>query len=128
MAKSHRRATDGVANNRETWLNRATRALHPAFREAGVPLHPSIRLSVGFCPGFEKIVRGVCLKRENSKDRHNEIFISPSIDDATEALATLVHELLHAADDCKSGHDKTFAERARALGLEGNPSATTAGR
>lgn len=114
-------------NNRETWLNRATHALRPTFRELALPLHKDVRVSVGFpLGGFEKIA-GQCFKREVSKDRHNEIFVSPLIDDAREALAVLVHELLHAADNCASGHDRTFTKRARALGLAGKPTETTGG-
>jgi hypothetical protein len=55
-AKSH----DSVTENRETWLNRAAFTLRPAFREAGVPLHGRIRISVGFSPGFEKNIGAVC--------------------------------------------------------------------
>lgn len=115
-------------NNRETWLNRATHALRPTFRALALPLHKDVRVSVGFpLGGFEKIA-GQCFKREVSKDRHNEIFVSPLIDDATKALAVLVHELLHAADNCASGHDRTFETRARALALEGKPTNTTGGK
>lgn len=114
-------------NNRETWLNRATHALRPTFRKLALPLHRDVRVSVGFpLGGFEKIA-GQCFRREVSKDRHNEIFVSPLIDDAREALAVLVHELLHAADNCASGHDRTFTRRARALGLQGKPTETTGG-
>lgn len=108
-------------NNRETWLNRAAHALRPSFEAAGAPLHSEIRISVGFpLGGFEKIA-GQCFKREVSKDRHNEIFVSPLIDDATDALGTLVHELIHAQDNGASGHGRAFAARAAALGLEGKP-------
>jgi hypothetical protein len=47
--------------------------------------------------------------------------------DAVKALDVLVHELVHAVDDCKSGHKKPFVTAARAVGLEGKPTATHAG-
>lgn len=114
-------------NNRETWLNHAVHLLRPMFGAIGAPLHDRIRVAVGFpLGGFEKIA-GQCFKREVSRDKHNEIFVSPLLDDAVEALAVLVHELIHAQDDCKSGHGKAFAAVARRLDLEGKPTATVAG-
>ncbi|MDP2403742.1 MAG: hypothetical protein Q8M27_07925 [Methylotenera sp.] len=34
----------------------------------------------------------------------NEIFISPKLDDSVEVMDTLVHELVHAADNCEHKH------------------------
>lgn len=119
--------TTNERNNRETWLNHAVRLLRPIFAGAGAPLHDKIRIAVGFpLGGFEKIA-GQCFKQEVSRDRHNEIFISPLIDDATKALGVLTHELIHAQDDCKSGHGRAFAKRAETLGLEGKPTHAGAG-
>lgn len=115
-------------NNRETWLNRALHALRPQFKAAGCALHRNIRISVGFpLGGFEKIA-GQCFKRRVSKDKHNEIFLSPLVDDSTDALAVLVHELIHAADDGESGHNAKFEKHARTFDLEGKPTATVAGQ
>jgi hypothetical protein len=113
--------------NRETWLNNAMQALKPYFTSAGASLHGDIRIAVGFpLGGFEKIA-GQCFKRDVSKDKTNEIFISPLIDDPWRALDILVHELIHASDNCFSGHNKHFASIARALGLEGKPTTTFGG-
>jgi hypothetical protein len=58
----------------------------------------------------------------------NEIFISPRIADRpAQMLDILVHEAVHASDDCASGHKGHFARVARAVGLEGKMTATHAG-
>jgi hypothetical protein len=55
------------------------------------------------------------------------VFISPELDDTARVLDVLLHELIHVADDCTSGHKGAFAEAATRLGLEGKMTATTAG-
>jgi hypothetical protein len=55
-----------------------------------------------------------------------EIFISPLMDDAVKVAATVVHELIHAAIGTKHGHDPKFAAKARAMLLDGKPTATFA--
>ena len=42
------------------------------------------------------------------------------------ALEILVHELVHAIDDCQSGHRGNFRLIAKAIGLEGRMSQTQA--
>lgn len=42
-------------------------------------------------------------------------------------LDVLVHELVHAADDCRSGHKGAFRRLATAIGLTGRMTATVAG-
>lgn len=114
-------------DNRETWLNHAVHLLRPEFTKARARLHNKIRISVGFpLAGFEKI-EGQCFKRRVSRDAHNEIFISPMIDDAAAALGTLIHELIHAHDDGESGHNRKFAAIAQRLALEGKPTEAGAG-
>lgn len=116
-----------IFKTREEWLVAAKNKLKPHFKEADAPLHDNIRISVGFAPrGFEKIA-GICFRQMVSKDKKNEIFISPMVDSPTEALAILVHELAHAQDDCASGHGKAFKRLVDKLSLEGKPTATTAG-
>ena len=89
---------------------------------------PVFRISIG----FPKHSRGgkaiaVCFTRESSSDGVNEIFINPEIDDPVEVMDKMVHELIHAYDDCESGHRNFFAYMARRAGLEGPLTATTAG-
>jgi hypothetical protein len=97
-------------------------------RGSGVFDRPNFRISVG----FPKHSRGgkaiaVCFAKEASSDGVNEIFINPEIDDAREVMEAMVHELIHAVDNCQSGHQNFFAFVARKVGLEGKLTATIAG-
>ena len=42
-------------------------------------------------------------------------------------MGTLVHELIHAIDDCQNGHKKPFRDMAVLVNLEGKMTATTSG-
>ena len=64
--------------------------------------------------------------RASAAKRH-EIFISPGLGDALEALGTLVHELVHAAVGTGTGHRGRFGTIARKLGLLPPMTCTTPG-
>jgi hypothetical protein len=53
------------------------------------------------------------------------ITISPIIDNTTEILDTLVHEMVHLAVGCEHGHRKAFSQLAKKVGLEKPWSAST---
>lgn len=114
---------------REEWLNAALTALRPLFRtKAGVEIPTDARVSVGFPGGGSARKRiGECWPRARSKDKVNEIFISPVLSDPMRMLDVLAHEAIHAVDDCASGHKKAFKSVAVAIGLEGKMTATKAG-
>jgi hypothetical protein len=89
---------------------------------------PNFRISIG----FPKHSRGgkavaVCFVREASTDGVNEIFINPEIDNPVHVMEAMTHELIHAIDNCKSGHQNFFAYVARKAGLDGKLTATHAG-
>lgn len=113
---------------REGWLLAATDAVRPMFEAVGVTL-PEVRVSVGWPGGAGKKnnVIGQCWSKASAKDKIANVFISPVLDDSVDVLATLVHELIHAADDCQSGHKGPFRKYALALGLTGKMTATVAG-
>lgn len=114
---------------REAWLHAAIDALRPRFAEVGLPLPAKVHVSVGFGYGAKResaVVLGQCWARRASEDGVNHIFISPELDDTARVLDVLMHELIHAADDCAHGHRGAFAEAATRLGLEGPMTATTA--
>jgi hypothetical protein len=105
---------------REAWLHQAIEAFRPRFAEIGLPLPGKIHVSVGFGYGAKResaIVLGQCWARRASADGVNHIFISPQEADPAAMLITLVHELIHAADDCTSGHKGAFAAAATRLGF-----------
>lgn len=93
-----------------------------------IPSELRLKLSVGFPPNTRGgSVIGVCFPREASSNASTEIFISPVVADSMKVLEVLAHELIHAIDNCKSGHRGFFASTARAIGLEGALTATYAG-
>ena len=114
---------------REEWLNAALTELRPWFKSrASVEIPTDARVSVGFPGGGSARKRiGECWPRVRSTDKVNEIFISPVLQDPVRMLDVLVHEAVHAVDDCVSGHKKAFKTVALAVGLEGKMTATHAG-
>lgn len=115
--------------NREQWLEAAVAKLAPSFEAIGSKVPADVRVSVGWPGGRGKknTVIGQCWSSKAAKDGSRHIFISPVLEDPAIVLATLVHELVHAVDDCESGHKGGFAKMARRLGLEGKLTATVAG-
>lgn len=114
--------------NREAWLTQAIEQLEFLFGAEDLKV-PAVRISVGFPGGNAKKATtiGQCWASAMSVDKKPQIFIHPTLTDPIEILATIMHELVHAIDDCKSGHKGAFVKMVRALGLEGKPTATHAG-
>jgi hypothetical protein len=91
---------------------------------------PRLHVSVGF--GYSsraesKYILGQCWARRASTDGVNHIFLGPQEGDPAAMLVSLLHELIHAADDCQSGHKGAFAEAATRLGFEGPMTRTPPG-
>lgn len=111
---------------REAWLEEAVRKLEPLFIDVELP---DVRVSVGWPSrggtSQKKKVIGQCWKGVVSTDGKQQLFISPVLgDDVVQVLGVLLHELIHAWDDCESGHKGAFAKMARKLGLAGKLTAT----
>jgi hypothetical protein len=116
------------SQNREAWLHEAVDYLAPLIENrAGLTPHPA-RVSVGWPSSrgmsVKKKVIGECWATKATQDGVAQVFISPILTDGIVILGTLVHELIHAYDDCKSKHGGAFARAVRAVGLEGKPTAT----
>lgn len=119
---------------REAWLHAAVETFRPRFVEIGLPIPEKVHVSVGFgalARAESKNIRGVCWPRGASKDGVNHLFISPCLGEGgengvTQVLLTLLHELIHAADDCMCGHRGTFAEAATRLGFVGKMTSSEA--
>jgi hypothetical protein len=123
-------AGEGSGWTREAWLHAAIEAVRPRFTAIGMPLPERLHVSVGFGYGAKaesKVILAQCWARRASADGVNHIFISPIEADPAAMLASLVHELIHAADDCASGHRGAFAAAAARLGLQGPMTATRPG-
>ncbi len=116
---------------RENWLNAAVEIFRPRFVEIGLPLPEVVRISVGFplagARGENRRILGITVCRKASTAGVNEVFISPLYDNAHDVLATVLHELIHAADDLESGHRGRFADAFAALGFEGSTLSVTPG-
>lgn len=111
--------------NREQYLSECVNALSNVFTNYTLP---PVKVSCSWPGGGSARKRiGECWPRSSSKSGINEIFISPVIDTSVSAIEILVHELIHAIDDCKHGHRKQFTAIMRDVGLEGKPTATHAG-
>jgi hypothetical protein len=109
---------------RSEWFASAVPLL--AIHVFGYPL-PPIRVTCVWPGGrrsaaYSKRI-GNCWPREHGA---NLVFVSPRISDPLIALEILVHELVHAIDDCQSGHRGNFKRIAQAIGLEGRMSQTLA--
>ena len=116
--------------NRETWLQQANEKLQEkVFDKANLIIPHDVKISVGFPLGYRAGCKnetvGVCHPRSHSDAGVNEIFINPTRDDGLEILGTLVHEDIHAIDDCADGHGSKFRSMALACGLTGKMTATT---
>lgn len=105
---------------REEWLHDAARALTPLLEEVGETV-PPLHLSVGWPGGTanRNVTIGQCWNRASSEDEVNQIFISPMQGRANTVgvLGTLLHEMIHAVDDCESGHKGNFARIAKEVGF-----------
>jgi SprT-like family len=122
---SSRRVTPPIT--REAWLQEAVKRLHPWFAARGHQL-PVCQVSCGFAStGVRSGHIGQCWSSKSSPGGVNQIFISPALIDPVEVLDTLVHELVHAVDDCEHKHGKEFRKIALSVGLVGPMRGATAG-
>jgi hypothetical protein len=116
-------------NTREEWLTAAAEILSDWIANE-TDLNPSNRVLIS-C-GWPRRDRngkviGQCFKKEVGVGVHH-LFISPTLTDRVAVLDTLLHELVHAADNCKHGHKGPFVKAIRALGIEGKPTSGSAGK
>ena len=104
--------------NREAWLEAAVKELSKLFKAIDHEV-PTVRVSVGWPGGRGKKegVIGQCFATTSATDKVAQIFVSPVVADPLKALVVVAHELVHAVDDCKSGHKKGFIKIARELGF-----------
>ncbi|MHB8107988.1 MAG: transcription elongation protein SprT [Candidatus Cryosericum sp.] len=116
---------------REDWLLSCVEQLRPDFVRAGFPLPEKIRASCSWpsksALSAQRRRVGEAWSAECSGDQHFETFISPVLKDSVEVAATMVHELCHCAVGLEDGHRGQFPRCAKALGLEGKMTSTTAG-
>jgi hypothetical protein len=110
--------------NREQWMSLFAQWISPYFAKAGHQLPTRIRFGIGRLLGGRANVIGRCHPHTWSSDGTYEITVDLSQDDSTTVGATITHELIHAALECKGGHGKGFRRLMPHVGLCGNPTAT----
>jgi hypothetical protein len=90
------------------------------FAEHGFEV-PAFQVSVGWPAGkgTRSSTIGQCFNRAWNEEGDPSIFISPVLKGAMDLLACLTHEMIHAWDDCASGHRGPFAQAFRKIGMAG---------
>mgnify|MGYP006908282238 FL=1 len=124
-------------SNRETYLENATDILRKGlFKDKGYKV-PKVQLSVSWATKGNRTrhgegvkVLGQCFPTGLCDSGINQVNITPYLDGTSlsgtlRILGVLVHELVHAVDDCASGHGAPFKRCATAVGLTGKMTATT---
>lgn len=118
------------ATTREQWLQDATKTFRKHFNIRGWTIPDNVRVSCGLPSGrafsAKKRTIGEAWASTCSKDQHFEIFVSPTIDDPLQVLATLAHELVHTTVGLNAGHKGKFIKAAGDIGLQGPWTSTTA--
>ena len=113
---------------RESWLLAAVEALRPLFLKKKHVIPKTCMVSCGFAStGTRSHHIGQCWSTDSSTNDINQIFISPTLEDPIDVLDTLVHELVHAVDDCEHKHGKEFKKIALDVGLKGPMRSASAG-
>ena len=98
---------------REQWLQNAVIALTPFFSAKGFVV-PNCIFSFGFAStDLKRGHIGQCCSTKASAEKVNQIFISPALSDSVAVLDTLMHELIHAVDDCENKHGGPSLKRWR---------------
>ena len=114
---------------REQWLLAAVQSIKPIFAAKNHVVPDDCQVSCGFAStGTKSHHIGQCWSRRSSTNERNQIFISPALGDPVEVLDTLVHELVHAVDNCEHKHGKEFKKIALSIGLEGPMRSAGAGK
>jgi predicted Zn-ribbon and HTH transcriptional regulator len=104
---------------REQWLHKAVELVSPIFKNKGYTI-PKVQVSCGFpSTGNKSKHVGQCWGKSSTNDGTNQLFISPVLDEPVQVLDTLVHELVHAVDDCMHHHGPEFKKIATDVGLQG---------
>ncbi len=106
---------------REEWLDLAVEKMRPWFDGMEAQPPAVVRVSTGWSRGAKKNQVGWCWKSNVATDKSSNIFISPERNKPVEILATLLHELCHASDDCRDSHAGRFRRLWRLHGFEGKP-------
>ncbi|WP_433224453.1 hypothetical protein [Microtetraspora malaysiensis] len=106
---------------REDWLNGAVEIFRDWFKDNAAyakRYDGPIQVSVGWTSsGRRSKVAGECWAKSMSAGV-SSIFVRPEIiANPVLTLATVLHEMIHAVDDCTNGHKGPFIQMARSFGF-----------
>jgi hypothetical protein len=106
--------------HRELWLTKATKLLRFQWSRFGIAVPVDVKVTCGFPGGGSPRRRiGECWPRARSGAKVNEVMISPVLEAPLDVIDVLGHELLHAVDDCASGHGPAFTKNSKTVGYSG---------
>ena len=113
--------TETKWTTREEWLIAAADQLRARVFSPKDFEVPAFQVSVGWPAGkgTRSSTIGQCFNRAWNEQGDPSIFISPVLKDPLELLACLAHEMIHAWDDCASGHKGPFLRTFREIGMAG---------
>lgn len=102
---------------REDWANKILGFFAPRLAELGIVMPPERSVRVGVTP-LSRTTLGRChSSNQSATGSVNFIALCTKQADARELVHTLVHEYLHACDDCASGHRHRWKRWADKLGI-----------
>ncbi len=106
------------AGNREGWANEILGVLRPRLADLGITMPEGRTVRIGVTP-LSRGVLGRCWAAKLSQSGTvNFIGLCTKQADPAELVHTLIHEYIHAADDCQSGHRNRWAKWAAVLGMK----------
>jgi len=109
------------------WLEDALVEVKGLFAEHGYDV-PPVKVTLGFTSkGLRSSTVGECWPRVASTSDINHIFISPANTSSEGIISTLIHECIHAIDNCEHGHGKEFKSIALRVGFKVPMRSTPAG-
>lgn len=109
---------------REEWLNVAAQLV---MKREAMTTERKYRVSCGLPSNRPFGVRraiGQAWHENCTPDGVNEVFISPTISDPVQVVATLIHELGHIVAGLEAKHGPDFKKIVTAMGLEGRMTST----
>lgn len=116
-------------DTREGWLRAGMKLLDERFFKPGKhELPDELYVSIGWAKNAGKgNAIGQCFPPAwSSNEKTVNMFICPRLSDPVEVLATLLHEMVHAAVGCEHGHKAPFKKVIKEFGLAGKATATYA--
>ena len=112
---------------KEKWLGNAVAEISKYFSQRGYQV-PPVNVSIGFTSyGRRSSTVGECWPKKAASDKRNVIFINPNHRDSEGIISTLIHEMVHAVDDCEHRHGLEFKRIATDVGLTGKMRSTVPG-